>query len=172
MEVLEAIKKRRSIRRFDTSKQVSDEQVEKILEAARWAPSAGNLQSWFFVVIKNQEVKNQLTGAAWGQDFIAEAPVVIISCADLKRSVSHYGRRGETLYAIQDATIATQNICLAATEMGLGTVWVGAFAEKEVCKILELPDNFRPIAILPIGYPAESPLPPARRPIKEISRIV
>lgn len=172
MEVFEAIKKRRSIRRFDSSRQISEEQIEKLLEAARWAPSAGNLQSWFFVVVKDQETKEKLVEAAWGQDFIAEVPVVIVSCADLKRSASRYGDRGETLYAIQDTTIASQNICLTATEMGLGTVWVGAFAEEEVSRILELPENLHPIAILPIGYPAESPPPPPRRPIKEISKSV
>jgi nitroreductase len=172
MEVFEAIKKRRSIRKFDTIKKVTDEQIEKLLEAARWAPSAGNLQSWYFVVVKDQKIKEQLVEAALGQDFIAEAPVVIVSCADLERSASHYGNRGKELYAIQDATIATQNICLEATEMGLGTCWVGAFDEEAVSEILDLSGHLRPIAIIPIGYPAESPSPPPRRSIKEISRIV
>lgn len=170
MEVFEAIKKRRSIRRFNASKQVSDEQIEKLLEAARWAPSAGNLQSWFFIIIQDQKIKKALAEAAWGQDFIAQAPVVIVSCADLERSASRYGTRGKELYAIQDAAIASQNIWLEATEMGLSSVWVGAFDEDEVSRILNLPNHLHPIAILPIGYPAESPSPPPRRSIKEISR--
>lgn len=170
MEVFEAIKKRRSIRKFDPSKEVTDEQIEKLLEAARWAPSAGNLQSWFFVVVKDQKIKNQLAKAALNQDFIAEAPVIIVSCADLERSASRYGTRGKELYAIQDATIATQNIWLEATEMGLGGVWVGAFDEDQVSQILDLPSHLRPIAILPIGYPVESPSPPPRRKIEEISK--
>lgn len=172
MKVFEAIKKRRSIRKFDPTKKITDQQIEKLLEAARWAPSAGNLQSWYFVVVQDQEVKNQLAEAALGQDFIAQAPVVIVSCANLERSASRYGRRGENLYAIQDATIATQNLWLAATEMGLGAVWIGAFDEDEVSRILNLASHLRPIAILPIGYPAEQPLPPPRRSIKEISRKV
>lgn len=172
MEVFEAIKKRRSIRRFNPDKKVPDEQIEKLLEAARWAPSAGNLQSWFFIVVKDQETKERLAETAWNQDFVAQAPVVIVSCADLQRCAFRYGSRGETLYAIQDATIATQNIWLTATEMGLGAVWVGAFDEDGVSRILELPSHLRPIAILPIGYPAESPSPPSRRSLKEISRKV
>lgn len=170
MKVFEAIKKRRSIRKFDPTKKVTDEKIERLLEAARWAPSAGNLQSWFFFVVSDQKLKQQLVEAALGESFIAEAPVVFISCADLQRSASRYGRRGEALYAIQDATIATQNIWLAATEMGLGMVWIGAFDEDEISRVLELPTHLRPIAILPIGYPAESPSPPTRRSIKEISR--
>lgn len=170
MEVFDAIKKRRSIRRFDSKKPVSDEQIEKLLEAARWAPSAGNLQSWFFIVVKNPEIKKRVVEAALGQDFISEAPVVIVSCADLQRSASRYGNRGRELYTIQDATIASQNILLTATEMGLGTCWVGAFNEEAVSQVLELPRNLRPIVILPVGYPAESPSPPPRRSIKEISK--
>lgn len=172
MKVFEAIKKRRSIRRFDPKKEVTEEQVEKLLEAARWAPSAGNLQSWFFVVVRDQGVKEQLIKAALGQDFIAEAPIIIISCADLEKSSSRYGKRGSILYAIQDATIATQNLWLAATEMELGGVWVGAFDEDKVSRILDLPSHLRPIAILPIGYPAESPSPPPRRSLTEIHKKV
>jgi len=170
MEVSEAIKKRRSIRKFDPEKEVTDKQIEKLLEAARWAPSAGNLQSWFFVVVKDQKIKDKLVEAALGQDFIAEAPVIIVSCSDLERSATRYGNRGSSLYAIQDATIATQNLWLMATEMGLASIWVGAFDEDRVSQILNLPSHLRPIAIMPIGYPAESPLSPPRRSIKEISR--
>jgi len=172
MKVFEAIKKRRSIRKFNSTKEVTDEQIEKLLEAARWAPSAGNLQSWFFVVVRDSKIKEQLVGAARGQDFIAEASVIIVSCADLERSSSRYGNRGSSLYAFQDATIATQNLWLATTEMGLGTVWVGAFDEDKVARILNLASHLRPIAIFPIGYPAESPEPPPRRQIKEISKTI
>lgn len=172
MEVFKAIKKRRSIRRFDPNKEITEKQVEKLLEAARWAPSAGNLQSWFFAVVQDKRVKEKLAEAALGQDFIAEAPIIIVSCADLEKSSSRYGNRGTTLYAIQDATIATQNIWLTATEIGLGGVWVGAFDEDKVSQILDLPSHLRPIAILPIGYPAESPSPPPRRSLAEIHKKV
>lgn len=155
MEVFEAIKKRRSMRRFDATKPVTTEEVEKLLEAAKWAPSAGNLQSWYFVVARDESIKKALAGAAH-QEFIAQAPVVIVACADLERSASRYGDRGFFLYAIQDATIAAQNIWLTATEMGLGGVWVGAFDEGEASRILELSPKLRPIAMLAIGYPGES----------------
>lgn len=170
MDVFEAIKKRRSIRKFSQSKQVTREQIEKLLEAAGWAPSAGNLQSFFIVVVRDQILKNQLAVAAWGQEAVAQASAVFVSCADLKRSASRYGSRGKTLYAIQDATIATQNVWLAATELGLGAVWIGAFDEDMVSEMLELDKNLYPVAILPIGHPAESPSPPPRRSVTEISR--
>ena len=172
MDVFEAIKKRRTIRRFDSAREITDEQVERLLEAAQWASSAGNLQSRFFVVVRDKVAKKKLVEAAVRQMFIAEAPVVIVVCADLERSASKYGSRGRELYAIQDATLAAQNMWLAATEMGLAFGWVGAFSEGEVSRILNLGEGLRPIAIMPLGYPAESPSPPPRRPVKEISKQV
>ena len=170
MQTLDAVKKRRSIRNFDPDKSITDKQIDTLLEAARLAPSAGNLQSRYFVFTTDPKIKEKLAESAHNQDFVSAAPLVIVSCADLKRSSSKYGERGSSLYAIQDATIATQNIWLAATDIGLATTWVGAFDEKSVAKILDLPDHLRPIAILPIGYPAESPAPTPRQKIKEISK--
>lgn len=179
MDVLEAIKKRRAIRRYDPGKDVTGEQIEKLLEAARWAPSAGNLQGRFIIVVRDKVAKERLVEAAWGQSFIAAAPVVFVFCADLERSASKYGNRGRELYAIQDATLAAQNLWLAATEMSLAAGWVGAFDEEEVSRILDLEENLRPITIMPLGYPAklssagaESPSPPPRRAISEISKQV
>jgi nitroreductase len=169
MDVFEAIKKRRSIRKFSKSKQVTEEQIEKLLETASWAPSAGNLQSYFFYVVRDQKIKDKLVEAANSQEFIGEASVVFAACADSKQA-SYYGERGKSLYCIQDATIALVNVWLAATEMGLGGVWVGAFDEEEVSEILGLASYHRPVAILPIGYPAESPSPPSRQPIIKISK--
>jgi len=170
MNVFEAIKKRRTVRKFNPARRVTDEQVEKLLQAAQWASSAGNLQSRFFVVVRDRDVKKQLVAAALGQDFVAEVPVVIVVCADYKRSAAKYGERGKELYAICDATLAAQNLWLAATEMGLAAGWVGAFDEGEVSRILDLEDGLRPIALMPLGYPAESPSPPPRRWLKEISK--
>lgn len=169
MEFFELVKKRRSIRSFDPQKPVSEEQIAKILEAGIWAPSAGNLQDWFFVVVRDQKVKDQLAQAALGQDFVAEAPVVIVVCCDLER-ISHYGKRGQELYTFQDTACAAQNMFLAATDLDLGACWVGAFDEKKVIQILNLADHLRPVAILPIGYPAEKPSPPSRRKIEEVSK--
>lgn len=172
MEVFEAIKKRRTVRKFNPARKVADEQIEKLLQAAQWASSAGNLQARFFVVVRDQGIKRQLIEAAWGQSFIAQAPVVIVVCADCKRSAAKYGERGRALYAIQDATLAAQNLWLAATEMGLAAGWVGAFDEGEVSQILDLEEGLRPIALMPLGYPAEPPPPPPRRPLREISKQV
>ncbi|MBS7608290.1 nitroreductase family protein [Candidatus Bathyarchaeota archaeon] len=167
MDVFEAIRGRRSIRAFRET-DVPQETVEKLIEAASWAPSAGNIQPWEFIVVRNPETKRRLAEAALGQSFIEEAPVVIVVCADEERSARGYGTRGKTLYCIQDTAAAIQNIHLAAYALGLGTCWVGAFREEEARKILEIPDGVRPVAIIPVGYPAESPSPRSRRPLKQI----
>ena len=167
MDVLEAIKGRRSIRAFK-SQAVSTEIVEKLIDAARWAPSAGNIQPWEFIIVRNPEIKRNLAKAALNQSFIEEAPVVIVVCADEIRSSQGYGVRGKTLYCIQDTAAATQNIHLAAYSLGLGTCWVGAFNEEEARKILEIPEGVRPVAIIPVGYPAEKPSARNRRPLNQI----
>lgn len=167
MDVFEAIKGRRSIRAFRET-DVPQETVEKLIEAARWAPSAGNIQPWEFIVVRNPETKRRLAEAALGQSFVEEAPVVIVVCADEERSARGYGTRGRTLYCIQDTAAAIQNIHLAAYALGLGTCWVGAFREDEARRILEIPDGVRPVAIIPIGFPAESLPPRSRRPLKQI----
>ena len=165
MELDRAIMERRSIRSY-TSDDVPQRLVDEALELASWAPSAGNLQSRDFMVIRNQQTKDDLVVAALGQDFIAQAPVVIVAVANLER-VAHYGDRGRELYAIQDAAAAIQNLMLALHERGLGTVWVGAFDEKEAGRALGLPEHARPVAILPVGYPAERPEPREHLPKKE-----
>jgi nitroreductase len=167
LDVLEAIKERRSIRAY-TDEEVSEEDVERLIEAARWAPSAGNIQPWAFVVVKDVETKRKLSDAALNQTFIQEAPVVIVVCADLTRSSSGYGSRGVHLYSLQDTAAATENILLAAQELGLATCWVGAFHEDEVAKAVKAPKNMRPVAIVPVGYPAERPVAPRRRSFNEI----
>lgn len=169
MDVSEAIKKRRSIRKFDKKKKVSEKQIEKLLEAANWAPSAGNFQSFFIYVVKKQEVKDELMGTTNGQKHVAEASVVFVFCADSKQA-SYYGERGRSLYSIQDATIACMNVWLTLTEMGLGAVWVGAIDEEKVSKTLKLPEHHRPVAMLPIGYPSNTPKPPKRRGVQELSK--
>lgn len=167
MDVLEAIKGRRSIRAFK-NQEVPEEIIKKLIEAARWAPSAGNIQPWKFVVVRKPEIKRRLAEAALGQTFIEEAPVAIVVCADENRSMHGYGMRGKTLYCIQDTAAATQNILLAAYSFGLGTCWVGAFREEEVREILKIPSGIRPVAIIPVGYPDESPMPRSRRSISQI----
>lgn len=154
MDLFEAIYKRQSIRAYDSERSVSDEKIFKILGAACQAPSAGNIQPWRFVVVRDESLKKALAWAALGQRFIAQAPVVIVVCADLEASERGYGRRGTDLYALQDTAAATQNLLLAAWAEGLGTCWVGAFDEKETAEVLKLPSEIRPVAIIPVGYPS------------------
>jgi len=167
LDVLEAIKERRSIRAF-TDEKVSEKDVERLIDAARWAPSAGNTQPLELVVVKDKEMKRKLSEAALNQTFIEKAPVVIVVCADLNRSSRGYGSRGERLYSIQDTAAATENILLAAQELGLATCWVGAFRDKEVAKAVKAPKNMKPVAIVPVGHPAERPLAPQKRSVNEI----
>jgi nitroreductase len=166
LDVLEAIKERRSVRAY-TDEEVSERDVERLIEAARWAPSAGNIQPWAFVVVKDVETKRKLSSATL-QTLIQEAPVVIVVCADLIRSSSGYGNRGVHLYSLQDTAAATENILLAAQELGLATCWVGAFRENEVAKAVKAPRNLRPVAMVAVGYPAERPAAPQKRSFDEI----
>ncbi len=168
VDVFEAIKTRRSTRSYK-SEDVSEEQVEKLLEAAIMAPSGGNMQPWDFVIVRDTEQKNALARAALGQRFVATTPVVIVVCANKPRTARRYGDRGAELYSLQDTAAATQNILLAATAMGLAGCWVGAFNDDAVSNVLGLPKNVRPIAILPIGVPGESPRMPPRIPLSEIT---
>jgi len=154
MELLEAIKGRRSTRSFK-KQNISSNVIETIIDAARCAPSAGNIQPWEFVIIKNPAVKKKLAEAALNQRHVEEAPAVIVVCADEKRSSMGYGSRGRTLYCLQDTAAATQNILLTAYSLGLGTCWVGAFNEDEVKEILNAPEGIKPVAMIPLGYPNE-----------------
>jgi nitroreductase len=150
MELVEAIKTRRSVRRFD-KKPVDDKVIHEIIELGNLAPSAGNLQPRDFIIVKKQEIKEQLAHVALDQRFVAEAPVVVVVCANLKRT-AHYGSRGRELYCIQDSAASIENMLLAIVEYGLSCCWVGAFDEHAASQILNLPSHVRPVAMLPIGY--------------------
>ena len=167
MELSEAITGRRSVRSFE-SRDVPEKTIEKLIDAACYAPSAGNIQPWAFVIVRNWETKKKIAMAAFNQDFIEKAPVVIIVCADQKRSSIHYGRRGEILYCLQDTAAATQNILLTAYSLGLGTCWVGAFDEHEARKVLQIPEGMKPVAIVPVGYPIDASSRRIRKPLKQI----
>lgn len=167
MEVFEAIKTRRSIRAF-TNEEVSKEEVRRLIDAARHAPSAGNIQPWEFVIVRDPQRKRRLAVAALDELFIEEAPVVIVVCANEAQSGMGYGARGVSLYCLQDTAAATQNMLLAACALGLGTCWVGAFREEDVRKVLKVPRGVRPVAVVPVGHPAEKPSPRMKRSIPEI----
>jgi len=170
VDVFEAIKTRRSIRRY-LSGPISDEDLKKMLDAARWAPSAGNRQPWEFVIIRDPERKRAIARAALNQMFIAEAPVVIVVGANIERSSSRYGARGANLYCIQDTAAAIMNLMLAAHALGYGTCWVGAFHDDEVAEIVGFPKHIRPVAIIPIGKPAEKPDPRPRLSLEEVVHV-
>ncbi len=170
-DVIEAILERRSIRRFKPDP-VPHATVGRLVDAARWAPSAGNIQPWRFYVIYNESKKKELASAALGQRFVSEAPVVIVVCVQPEMSASRYRDRGRNLYAIQDSAAAVQNILIAAHGYGLGTCWVGAFDDQQVMEVLDMPRGMVPVAIIPVGYPAEECRPPARRPVEDIVHVI
>ena len=160
MECMEAIRERRSVRRFKDIA-VERELLEDLLSAAQMAPSAGNLQARDFIVVTDKRTKQGLTAAALGQVFIERAPVAIVVAANIERSSRIYRSRGE-LYAVQDAAAGTMNLMLAAHSRGLATCWVGAFDEHAVRELLGLPQRVRPVAIIPLGYADEKSAPPPR----------
>lgn len=160
MEILKAVKERRSIRNFQ-KKDIPGDLVDKLIEALLWAPSAGNLQSRKFYFIQDVTLKKEIVSAALGQSFIAEAPLVIVACTDNMIS-GKYGDRGVNLYSIEDVAASIMGMMLVAHENGLGSVWVGAFREDRVFEILDMPHNLRPVAIVPVGYPSKIPSAPQR----------
>ncbi|MCK5641759.1 MAG: nitroreductase family protein [Gammaproteobacteria bacterium] len=164
MNVSEAIKLRRSVRSYQ-EKEVEKEKLNKVLEAARLAPSASNRQEWKFIVVKDKETKEKLAIAASDQTFIAEAPIILVACATESQSIMLCGQPRYTV----DVSIAMSFIILQARELGLGTCWIGAFEEPSVKEILGIPNHIRVVAITPLGYPAQDP--PAR-PRKKLEQIV
>ena len=151
MDVYEAIKARQSIRSFK-AKDVAPDMISRLLEAARLAPSASNRQEWRFIVVRDPGKRKELAAAAMGQKFIAEAPVVLVCCAETD---NHEMACGQLCYPI-DVAIAVDHITLCAAAEGLGTCWIGAFYESEVRKILGIPKPIRVVALLPVGYPEKS----------------
>lgn len=156
-----------SCRRFQP-RPLARAEVEALLEAARWAPSAGGLEPWRFVVVTSPPVRAALAEAALGQSFVAAAPVVVVVCAVPAESARLYGERGRTLYCLQDTAAATENLLLAAAARGIGSCWVGAFTEQRVAELLGLPGGLWPVALVPLGYPAEGPPARRRRPLAEV----
>ena len=153
-DIESCIEGRRSIRAFKPDP-LDDSIVREALRMANLAPSAGNLQARDFIVVKDTETKEALAEAAYDQDFVRIAPVVVVFCANLQRIAGRYGDRGKTLYCIQDAAAAIENMILYLHGKGVGSVWVGAFDETKARKILSVPSSSRPVAIVPIGYPDE-----------------
>lgn len=169
MDFFELIKARRSIRTY-TTQQVEEEKITAILEAANHAPSAGNLQAYVVVVVRKPALKQALSKAAYNQESVANAPVVLAFFAHQEVSAAKYHNRGKHLYSLQDASIACAYAQLAAASLKLGCVWVGAFDDDQVRHILHGDDDWLPVALMPIGYAAEKPEKPRRRPVRELTQ--
>lgn len=150
-----------------TTRELDSGKVEQVLAAANAAPSAGNLQAYEIFRFTAREDRAALARAAFEQYFVLQAPVVLVFCANPARSAHKYRERGERLYSVQDATIACTFAMLAAVDLGLGSVWVGSFDDDAVRRAVGREDLV-PVAILPIGYPAEEPPPTPRRPLVDI----
>ena len=158
--------RRRMVRRFRADP-VEDRVVQRILNAATRAPSAGHTEPWAFVVVRDPPRRAELGRAALGQMWLAEAPVVVVTCADLARSRARYDERGNR-YGLIDTAFASLLLLLAVVEEGLGACFVGAFHDGEVTRLLHLPGHVQPVGIIPIGYPAEKPRTLKRRPLREM----
>jgi nitroreductase len=169
MDFWQVIDTRQSVRSFDANVDVPPDTVDRLLAAALRAPSAGNRQPWHFYVVRSPATRQGLAAAAWGQSFVAQAPVAIVVCAIPEQSAGRYGQRGRELYCLQDTAAAVEHILLAAVAMGLGGCWVGAFDEAEAAQVLGLPKEQRPVAILPIGKPmGQSRTRSTRQPRKQV----
>ena len=163
MNVLDAIRSRRSIRSFK-DKPIEEEKLLRILEAGRLAPSAKNMQEWRYILVKDKELRRKVAVACNNQYFIAEAPVVIVGCATMTDYVLTCGQPAYTI----DVSISMDHMSLQAVEEGLGTCWIGAFKEDEVKRILDIPPQMRVVEVMPLGYPKFQPEPKPRMRLEQI----
>lgn len=170
-DFLKVIGNRRSCREY-TGKPLEFGDLEALMEAARRAPSAGNRQPWHCYAVLNSSLKAALARAAYDQDFLRDAAVVFVVCADAEESAQRYGERGRSLYVYQDTAAFCENLLLSATTLGYGCCWVGAFDEKETSRVLELPKTLRPVAIIPVGPGKPSSDRTPRKPLSKIFTVI
>jgi len=161
--VLEAIKKRQSVRSYQ-DKEIPEEILQQILEAGRLAPSAKNTQSWKFIVVRDKTLRKKLVPACKNQEFVGEAPVVIVGCAT---NPDYVMTCGEHAYSI-DLAIALEHMSLEAASLGLGTCWIGSFYQDQVKEILGVPERVRIVNLLILGYPKKLGPKTKRKPLSEI----
>jgi nitroreductase len=162
--LLEAIKNRYSVRKFK-DKPVEQEKLDIILKAARLAPSASNKQTWKFVVIKDNDKRKQLTEICRGQKFVSEVPITIAICNTNLNYVMTYGMNAPII----DGAIAAEHIVLQAIELGLGTCWIGSFYHDQLAKLINLPQDYVIVGLLPLGYPDDEKV---TRNLKSIDEVV
>ena len=193
MEVLDAIRRRRSIRNYKPDP-VPKEVLDKLLEALRLAPSAGNRQPYKFIIVLDEETRKKLAAACRfnpgrlnGQEFIADAPVVIVACGSVRKAITRYYKDGEVFLTIGtipeeidkdpieydntmpiDLAIALDHLTLVAAAEGLGTCWVGGLDELEVRRLLSIPNDMRVPIVMTVGYPVSWPEPRPRKPLERL----
>lgn len=163
MDVFEAIRTRRSIRSY-LPEEVEQEMLEQVLDAARLAPSGNNRQAWKFVVVRDAALRKELVGIARGQDFVAEAPVVIAAVATDPTATTGSGEPAHRI----DIAIALDHMTLAARALGLGTCWIGAFDQRDAEKLLGVPPTAEVVLLLTLGHPTQEGAFRGRKPLEEI----
>jgi nitroreductase len=166
-DILELIKSRRNVTQF-LPKFVSWENISRVLDAGRHAPSCGNLQNWKFIVVIKPEVKHGLAAACYDQYDIAAAFALIVVCAEPEKAERYYGEKGRTLYTAQNCAAATQNMLLEAHSLGLATRWVGAFAEDQIKSLLKIPSEVEVHTIVALGYAKDVPPKPPKYPLEAL----
>ncbi|HLD33256.1 MAG TPA: nitroreductase family protein [Candidatus Nanoarchaeia archaeon] len=167
-DILDLIKSRRSITKY-LPKPVPWEFVSRLVDAARHAPSCGNIQNWKFIVVLSPEKRKAIAEAALQQFWMMSAPVHIIVCAEPEQAERYYGVRGDRLYTVQNCAAAIENILLEAHSLGLGACWVGAFDEDMLKRSIRAEEFVRPQAIITVGYPAEVPQKPPKNPLNVVT---
>jgi nitroreductase len=171
MELIEGILTRRSIRALKPDP-VPQEALEKMMKCLEAAPSAGNLQPWYFYIIKNAAIKDRLCELSFDQIVVRQAPLVIAICAIPGESAAQYGDVGRDLFCIQDTAAAVQNLLLAVHGLGYAAVWIGVVKEKEISECLKLPPDQKPVALVPIGLANETPKPMERKSWRSLTRTI
>lgn len=165
MSILNIIRERRSIRKYRPDP-IPQDVLGRVMEAARLAPSGKNLQPWKFIMVTEAGIKDQLAEASRRQLFIAQAPLIIVACGYPEQSYQYQGNYMQS-WSI-DVTCALDHLMLQAQEEGLGTCWIGAFEEKDVKRILDIPEDVKVLALTPLGFPAQTSQDRGRKPLEEI----
>ena len=172
-DFFETVRHRHSVRRYQADMPVEQDKLHAVIETACSAPSAGDLQAYQIIVIRDAARREALREVVQrDHDFVAQAPVSMLFCADPKRSAERFGERGAQLFAVQDATIAAGFAQLAAVAAGLASAWIGQFDPAAARCCMDLPQSLEPVALLCFGYAAELPALTPRRKLDEVVRYI
>ncbi len=173
-QLMKIIKERRSVRKFE-EKDIPQEMLDTLMEAVRWSPSWANTQVWEVILVRDRAVKEKVQETIAPKNpatkAIVNAPVLIAMCGK-KNDSGYYNNAVTTKFGdwmLFDLGLATQSLCLAAHDLGLGTVIVGLFDHDKAAAVLGVPDTHEVVALIPLGFPAKTPSPPKRREITEFT---